>query len=159
MRLPGRGEKRRTSRDLVAAAEASHIADEAALLLDRAAGVEWYEGPGSDVDFAALHALPPAACRRARAGEKGGPSHGDEAVRAAPRQADPEALVWFASRAISFMDENGFPECGRALVRRDRRDLTFCSGRLPEQVGAVSGRSGPGVLPRTRGREYPRRQP
>jgi hypothetical protein len=48
--------------------------------------------------------------RRARAGEKGGPSHGDEAVRAAPRQADPEALGWFASRAISFMDENGFPE-------------------------------------------------
>jgi len=77
------------------------------LLLDRAAGVEWYEGPGSDVDFAAFMLC---RLRRARAGEKGGPLHGDEAVRAALRQADPEALVWFASRAISFMDENGFPE-------------------------------------------------
>lgn len=109
MRLPGRGEKRRTSRDLVAVTEASasRIADDAALLLDRAAGVEWYEGPGSDVDFAAFMLC---RLRRARAGEKGGPLHGDEAVRAALRQADPEALVWFASRAISFMDENGFPE-------------------------------------------------
>ena len=25
-------------------------------------------------------------------------------------QANPEALVWFASRAVSYMDETGFPE-------------------------------------------------
>ena len=36
--------------------------------------------------------------------------HGDEAVRTALLQADQEALIWFASRAISYMDESGFPE-------------------------------------------------
>jgi hypothetical protein len=107
MRIPGRDDKGRTTRNLVAAADASQIADQAPALLDRAAGVEWYERAGSDVDLAAYTLC---RLRRARAGEKGGPSHGDEAVRAALSQADPEALVWLASRAISYMDENGFPE-------------------------------------------------
>ena len=31
-------------------------------------------------------------------------------MRAALSQADPDAVVWLASRAISFMDESGFPE-------------------------------------------------
>ncbi len=90
-----------------ASAEALLIADEAPELLDRAAGVEWYERPGNDIDRAAYMLC---RLRRARAGEKGGPSHGDEAVRAALLQAEPESLVWFTSRAISYMDETGFPE-------------------------------------------------
>lgn len=107
MRIPGRDEEGRATRYLVAAEDASRIADEAPLLLDRAAGVEWYERPRSEVDLAAYMLC---RLRRARAGERGGTSHGDEAVRAALAQATPEALVWFASRAISYMDETGYPE-------------------------------------------------
>jgi hypothetical protein len=36
--------------------------------------------------------------------------HGDAAVRAVLAEASPEALVWVTSRAISYMDENGYPE-------------------------------------------------
>ena len=36
--------------------------------------------------------------------------HGDEAVRYVLAQASPEALVWFASRAVSYLDESGFPD-------------------------------------------------
>ncbi len=107
MRIPGSGEKGRNTKSFVAADDASRLTDEASPLLDRALGVEWYDRAGNEVDFAAY-----VLCRlrRARAGEKGGPLHGDEAVRVALVQANPEALVWFASRAISYMDETGFPE-------------------------------------------------
>jgi len=107
MQDDGGDRNRRLTRYVVASAEASRLADEAPDFLDQALGVEWYERPGSDVDFAAY-----VLCRlrRARAGEQGGPVHGDEAVRAALQQVEPDALVWFASRAVSYMDENGFPE-------------------------------------------------
>lgn len=107
MRVPGNDETKPVTRPLAAAHVASGIADEAPLLIDRASGVEWYEQRGSDIDFAAYMLC---RLRRVRGGEKGGPFHGDEAVRAALFQADPEAVVWFASRAVSYMDENGFPE-------------------------------------------------
>jgi len=108
MRMAGKhGPGRRGPRSAVAAEAASGLADEAPLLVDRAAGVEWYERPGSDVDYAGYMLC---RLRRARAGAKGGHQHGDEAVRAALVQADQDALVWFASRAISYMDETGFPE-------------------------------------------------
>ena len=107
MRDPRGDDRGRVTSYVVAGAEASHLAGQAPDLLDQAAGVEWYERPGSDVDFAAYMLC---RLRRARAGEKGGPVHGDEAVRAALQQVDPDALVWFASRAVSYMDENGFPE-------------------------------------------------
>jgi hypothetical protein len=106
MRSHGR-HGRRTTKHLIASAEANSIADEAPELLDRAAGIEWYERQGNDVDFA-VYML--CRLRRARAGEKGGPRYGDEAVRAALVQSNPDALVWLASRAVSYMDENGFPE-------------------------------------------------
>lgn len=107
MRIPGRDDKGRNFKSVVAADDASRLTDVASPLLDRALGVEWYDRAGNEVDFAAY-----VLCRlrRARAGEKGGPLHGDEAVRVALVQATPEALVWFASRAISYMDETGFPE-------------------------------------------------
>jgi hypothetical protein len=35
---------------------------------------------------------------------------GDDSVRIALAQASPEAVAWIASRAISYMDETGFPE-------------------------------------------------
>jgi hypothetical protein len=107
MRFPGREENQRDSRYFVAAEDASALADTAAPLVDAAVGVEWYDRGGSDVDRAAF-----ALCRlrRARAGEKGWPSYGDEAVRAVLSEVSPTALVWIASRAISYMDESGFPE-------------------------------------------------
>ena len=107
MRIPGSDNKGRSTKSFVAADDASRLTDEASPLLDRALGVEWYDRAGNDVDLAAY-----VLCRlrRARAGEKGGPLHGDEAVRVALVQANPEALVWFASRAVSYMDETGFPE-------------------------------------------------
>jgi hypothetical protein len=91
----------------VAAEDVGRLAEQAAPRIDRAVGVEWYERHGSEIDHAALTLC---RLRRARAGEKGGPGHGDEAVRLALGQVSTPALVWLASRAVSYMDETGFPE-------------------------------------------------
>jgi hypothetical protein len=109
MRVP-RDDMRRDPGNAVAAEEAARVAAEAADVLDRVVGVEWYTQGGSDVDRAAL-----ALCRlrRARAGELGGIYQGDEAVRVALSEASTPAIVWLASRAISYMDETGFPEAVR----------------------------------------------
>jgi len=93
--------------DFAAAEDAGRQAERASVLLDRAVGVEWYRENGTAVDEAAL-----ALCRlrRAQAGLKGGPEEGDEAVRRVLDGTRPEAIVWLASRAISYMDETGYPE-------------------------------------------------
>lgn len=106
MKIPGKDE-RRPPDDFVAAEDAGRQAEKASVLLDGAVGVEWYEENGTAVDEAAL-----ALCRlrRAQAGLKGGPQQGDEAVRRVLDGTRPEAIVWIASRAISYMDETGFPE-------------------------------------------------
>ena len=83
-------------------------------LLERAVGVEWYRQHGTDVDRAALTLC---RLRRARAGERGGPESGDEAVRAVLAGASPAAVLWLASRAISYMDESGFPEAVETWFR------------------------------------------
>jgi hypothetical protein len=107
MRVPSGERGARDHRSFAAADDASRLTEQAPPLVDRARGVDWYHRPGGEVDRAAY-----VLCRlrRARAGELGGPLHGDEAVRVALGVATPEALVWFASRAISYMDETGFPE-------------------------------------------------
>ena len=107
MRRAGSDDKRRDTRYFVAAEDAGYLASHAPALVDRAVGVEWYQRHGTDIDRAAL-----ALCRlrRARGGEKGSPQSGDEAVRLALGSVSPPALVWLASRAISFMDESGYPE-------------------------------------------------
>ncbi len=107
MRIPGADEKGRDSSNFVAAEDAGARLDQAVELLDRAVGVEWYRQHGTEVDHAAL-----ALCmlRRARAGERGAPQAGDDAVRAVLSGAQPEAVLWLASRAISYLDESGFPE-------------------------------------------------
>ena len=108
MQIPGAGRQESTNtRDFVAAEDAGSYGDRAGPLLEHAVGVEWYERYGNDVDHAALTLC---RLRRARAGEKGGPLYGDEAVRRVLADASPAALVWIASRAISYMDESGFPE-------------------------------------------------
>ena len=79
---------------------------------------DWYEEPGNAIDEAALTLC---RLRRARGGEKGGPEHGDEAVRQVLGDASSPALVWLASRAISYMDETGFPEAVEPWFPTDAR--------------------------------------
>jgi hypothetical protein len=88
-----------------AAAAASQLLEDAVARLEAASGAGWY-APGGAADRAALTLC---RLRRAEAGAKGSATHGDEAVRAALSQASPEALIWIASRAISYMDESDFP--------------------------------------------------
>jgi hypothetical protein len=110
MRVPRRGESKppqKPPQDFVAAEDADTLALQAVERLERATDVDWYEEYGTDVDLAALTLC---RLRRARAGVSGGPRHGDTAVRAALEQASPEAVVWIASRAISYLDETGFPD-------------------------------------------------
>jgi hypothetical protein len=107
MRVPGDTAGNSDTKFFLAAEDALRLREEAAELLDSAVGVEWYEEHGSAVDLAALTLC---RLRRARAGEKGSPGHGDTAVRDALYGARPESLIWLASRAISYMDETGFPE-------------------------------------------------
>jgi hypothetical protein len=112
MRIPG-SEKgpRKPADDFVAAEDAGRMAERATTALERAAGVDWYDENGTAVDEAAL-AL--ALLRRAQAGLKGGPRYGDDAVRRVLEQADPQVVVWLASRAVSYMDETGYPEAVEA---------------------------------------------
>ena len=107
MLFPGKDYRRPPADDLVAAEDARRLVDEAPELVAAATGTEWYVDQGTDVDRAAL-----VLCRlrRARAGEAGSPQAGDDAVRAVLEGVDTAALVWLASRAISYMDENGYPE-------------------------------------------------
>jgi hypothetical protein len=108
VQIPGAGpSESRDTRDFVAAEDAGALEEQAIPLLDRAVGVEWYRAYGTDVDRATATLC---RLRRARAGERGGPEGGDAAVRAVLAAATPEAVLWLASRAISYMDETGFPE-------------------------------------------------
>lgn len=85
----------------------SEIFAEITTLLDDAVGVTWYEESGNAVDQAVV-----ALCRlrRAGAGSRGGSGAGDAAVRDALGLANPGAVIWLASRTISYIDEHGFPE-------------------------------------------------
>lgn len=112
MPIPRRGEGRTDAEFIVATDDAARLEAEVGPLIERAVGVPWYE-LGNDSDRAAL-----ALCRlrRSRSGLRGGTSHGDAAVREALGAITPEALVWIASRAVSYMDENGFPEAVEPYV-------------------------------------------
>jgi hypothetical protein len=95
-------------RDIIYASEdAGVLAGAAAQLVGGAVGASWYEEPDNAAD-AAVAAL--CRLRRASAGHVRASQGGDEAVRRVLAAADPEAVVWLASRAISYMDEQGFPE-------------------------------------------------
>jgi hypothetical protein len=119
MRIRGSDRKRTSAESNLAAGEASRLAQEAPLLVDGAVGVEWYDRAGNDVDLAAYKLC---LLRRARSGERAAALHGDEAVRTALAAASPEALVWLASRAISYLDETGFPEAVEPWFREPEAD-------------------------------------
>lgn len=107
MRLPNRDAPRSAPDSIIASEDAARHAEEAVPQLEHAIGVDWYERPGTAADAASVTLC---RLRRARAGERGGRRHGDDAVREVLRATSPEALAWIASRAISYMDESGFPE-------------------------------------------------
>jgi hypothetical protein len=118
----------------VAAEDVGRLEAETPRLVERALGIQWYELIGNDADVAAL-----ALCRlrRSRAGMHGGPEHGDAAVREALANVSPEALAWITSRAISYLDENGFPEAVERFV-----DLDVVAGseaRIPEPEEPAQG--------------------
>ena len=103
-------------RDIVYASEdAAVLSDAAAALVAGAVGASWYEAPDNDAD-AAVAAL--CRLRRASAGHARSSTGGDDAVRRVLEEAEPEAVVWLASRAISYMDEQGFPEIVEPWIRR-----------------------------------------
>lgn len=105
--FPSKDTRRRPADDVGATEDAIALAKRAPPAIDDALGSEWYEEHGNKADRAAYTLC---RLRRARAGQWQSPEAGDDAVRAALGEASPEALVWLASRAISYMDENGFPE-------------------------------------------------
>ena len=105
--FPHKGATHRPGADIVAAEDAGQLALQAAKAIDDAVGSGWYAEQGNKADSAAF-----VLCRlrRARGGQWRSSEAGDDAVRAALGEASPDAVVWLASRAISYMDENGFPE-------------------------------------------------
>ena len=107
MQFPGKGERQDGAQFVVANEDAARLAAEASSALEHAVGVTWYDAAGTDVDRAALY-----LCRLRRVGASigGGIESGDEVVRRILEQASPAALTWIASRAISYMDENGYPD-------------------------------------------------
>ena len=122
MPIPRREDDRKGKADYyVASEDAGRLALEVDDVLERAVGVQWYGTIGNDADVAAMKLC---LLRRAQSGVGGGPLHGDAAVRLALESASPAALVWIASRAISYMDENGFPESLEPFIDLSRdRDL------------------------------------
>jgi hypothetical protein len=109
--FPRKGSTRDDADFIMATEDAGRLADEVGELVESAVGVSWYGTYGNQSDGAAL-----ALCRlrRAHAGLRGGTEEGDVAVRRALEQVSPEAVVWMASRAISYLDESGFPEAVEA---------------------------------------------
>lgn len=104
MHIPGRDTSREANPAL---GELGELAEEIVPLLQRANGVSWYEDEGNDVDRAVA-----ALCRVRRAGSsaRGSAGGGDATVREMLGVVDPGTVIWIASRAISYMDEQGFPE-------------------------------------------------
>lgn len=126
MPIPRREERRSEARFFVAAEDAGRLEIEAPQLVERALGVQWYEEIGNDADVAAL-----ALCRlrRSRAGMRGGPEHGDAAVREVLASVSPDALAWITSRAISYLDEYGFPEAVERYI-----DLELVTSSEPDDT-------------------------
>ena len=107
MRIPGTGDVGDGEKFFVAGEDAGRLGDDARAQLEQAIGLTWYDVPGQGADRAAVTLC---LLRRAAATVGGGIGRGDDAVRRVLEDVSPVALTWIASRAISYMDENGFPE-------------------------------------------------
>jgi hypothetical protein len=87
--------------------DATRLEENLGPLIEQAKDVSWYEDPGTDVDIATARLC---LLRRARAGSAASVEAGDDAVRLVLLEADKDAVIWLLSRAISYMDEQGFPD-------------------------------------------------
>ena len=107
MPIPRKGQTRSEAEFVLASEDVARLKDEVGELVETALGVSWYAAYGNQSDAAAL-----ALCRlrRASAGLHGGGEQGDAAVRRGLEGVSPDAVAWIASRAISYMDESGYPE-------------------------------------------------
>jgi hypothetical protein len=111
--FPRKDARQRPADAIGAAEDAGQLALQAAAAIDLAVGSGWYAEHGNKADRAAFILC---KLRRARGGQWRSSEAGDDAVRLALSEASPEAVVWLASRAISFMDENGFPESAEPYI-------------------------------------------
>ncbi len=107
-------------------------------LLERAVGVQWYRQARNRRRPAPRSALqaPPA-----RAGVRGGPEPATTRC-AAPLEVSPEAVVWLASRAISYMDETGFPEAVEPWFRETYPPELSIGRRLSGRGARAAARTG-----------------
>jgi hypothetical protein len=87
--------------------DAARLEESLKPLIEQAKDVSWYEEPGAEVDLATARLC---LLRRARAGAAASVEAGDDAVRLVLTEADQDAVIWLLSRAISYMDEQGFPD-------------------------------------------------
>ena len=87
--------------------DAERLAQEAVPAIDAASGQSWYEQYANPPDRALVTLC---RLRRAAAGRRGDATAGDDAVRRALEEAQPESVIWLASRAVSYLDEQGYPE-------------------------------------------------
>ena len=108
MEIPRRGWRDNQHREATPATEgAVFLAGVAVERVDAAASASWYTEPGNAADVAVSTLC---RLRRAAAGVGGMPEAGDDAVRAVLESADPAALVWIASRLVSYADEMAFAD-------------------------------------------------
>jgi hypothetical protein len=109
MEIPRRGwRENQPQREATPATEgAVSLAGIAGEQVDAAASASWYTAPGNPADVAVATLC---RLRRAAAGVGGRPEAGDDAVRAVLETADPAALVWIASRLVSYADEMAFAD-------------------------------------------------
>jgi hypothetical protein len=87
--------------------DANRLSDSLDALIAEAKDGTWYDSVGGKVDVAIARLC---LLRRAKAGELASTNAGDEAVRNVLDRSDPEAVAWLLTRAISYMDEQGFPD-------------------------------------------------
>ena len=84
----------------------SELVEAAPSLLDVATGATWYGTTAPST----RRSSPSVASAVRQPADAGGPEAGDAAVRNALGDASPGAVLWALSRAVSYMDEQGFPE-------------------------------------------------
>ncbi len=87
--------------------DAARLEESLVPLMEAAKSISWYDAPGQDADLAVARLC---LLRRARAGASASAAAGDEGVRMLLSETDHDAVVWLLSRAISYMDEQGFPD-------------------------------------------------
>ena len=93
--------------DSPAEGEAQRLYQGVVPLVNRAKGETWYARYDNNADIAVVELC---KLRRAGAGAERASEAGDRVVRSALEDAEPEAVVWLASRLISYIDEQGYPE-------------------------------------------------